>query len=651
MAVFMIYLVMFIVLTQAVAAGVAVKQSTGDVVVDFPLMTVPGTGGLNHPVSMTYMGAGIKMDHSSSWVGLGFSLSSGSISRTVVGIPDDATNDLDNVWMKNWSDSDFEQVWWRTVLDWIFVIIVIVIAIILTILTGGTDAPIAIAMVVAAVTSALSSIAIQLYFTGSVDWDSVKKDAFWAAVTAGVMSGIDKLDNVKKLADHAETVGRFQKFAGCAAVAVSVGKAVSSFGGSKSSDKEGDNTFDYLIAMNGYLREPFYQEAYSDNNFPWHDGGSPDNWNIGGPLSGTMIIADEATHARHSDIDDAKFFLENAPSTENVDIEYDMDVDGHIVRFIVTGNDGTRYIYGDNQDDALVWSFSSGSYIYHEQDYSDGGDDSSYKSKTMNMFFEPHVVEWKLTAILAPDYVDGSSTPDYNPYDVDETNNKGSWMAFTYNKVYYYGPDSPNCGFNLGNSYGVGELQDTFDWVSAYNEDNDGTKMKHGGVTELTYLESIVSPTHIADFNISMRADGREKQVWEYSTSKGPHGFNFDVGNFCQDNDVGCASDRLYCSGLEVYEVFEWVPIVGWVPVDIVNGSTDYPYKLDTIDLQVRLTNEPLAVVKFNDGVANSEMYALKPGTPGYSPDENVNAGVYTLNHIDVCNNVGLDCKRAEFYY
>ena len=627
MAVFMIYLVMFIVLTQAVAASATVKQSTGDLVVDIPLMTVPGTGGMNYPVSMTYMGAGIKMDYSSSWVGLGFSLSSGSISRSVVGIPDDATNDQNNVWMRYSSESDFDQVWWRDVADFFYVLLVIIIAIIISIiliaLSGGADTPVVVAMAIAAISAAFSSIAIQLYFTGTVDWDSVKEDAFWAAVTAGVLSGIDKLDKLKFLEGHAESVARFQKFAGCAAVAISVGKAVSSFGGAKGS--QNDDDFDRLVAMNGYLRSPFYQEAYSDDNNPLHDGGSPDHWSLGGPLSGTMIIADEVTHARHSGIADAKFFLENAPSTENVDIEYDLDADGHIVRFIVTGGDGTKYIYGDAQDDALVWSFSSGNYVYHEQDYSDGGDESYFKSRTMNMFFEPHVVEWKLTAILTPDYVDGSSTPDYNPYDADEANNKGSWTAFTYNKIYYYGPDSPNCGFNLGNSYDGG-----WDWISTPEPNSDGTRMKYGGVTELTYLESIVTPTHIAEFDISVRYDGREKDSsWYYSDSKGPHGFNFDVGNFCQNNNVGCLSSTYYCIG--------------------THDGVDYPYKLDSIDLKVRINNEPLAVVKFNNGATGNEQYSLKPSTPGNAGV--YGGGVYTLNHLDVCDKYGSDCKRAEFYY
>ncbi len=625
MAMFMIYLIMFIVLTQAVAAGAVVKQSTGDLSVSMPLMTVPGTGGMSFPITMSYSGAGIKMDQGSSWVGLGFSLSAGSITRSVVNLPDDATNDQNNVWMKYWSEGDFDQAWWRTALDWIFIFIVVVITIFLIFITWGTGTPLWLE-IAAAIIFLILNVATQLYFTGTVDWSSVGEQAVISAFTIGLPIGVDKLANVEKLANHAETIVRVGNFLGCAATAYSIYKAVDSYGGSKDSGKDdaGDN-FDNLVARDGYLRAPFYQEAYDTNNDPLHDGGSPDNWNLGGPLSGNMIIADETTHARHSDINDAKFFLENAPSTENTNIEYDLNADGHIVRFIVTSNDGTRYIYGDNQDDALVWSFSSGSYVYYEQDYSDGGDTSSFKSRTMNMFFEPHVVEWKLTAILAPDYVDGSSTSDYNPYDADEANNKGSWIAFTYNKVYYYGPDSPNCGFNVGNTYDGG-----FVWISEYNNDDDGTRMKYGGVTELTYLANIVTPTHIAEFNISLRADGREKDSsWYYSDSKGPHGFNFDVGNFCQNNNVGCLSSTYYCIG--------------------THDGVDYPYKLDSIDLKVRINNEPLAVVKFNNGATGNEQYALKPSTPGNAGV--YGGGVYTLNHLDVCDKYGLDCKRAEFYY
>ncbi|MEW6609922.1 MAG: hypothetical protein AB1414_21160, partial [bacterium] len=61
---------------------------TGDMNLPIPLFTVPGRGGLNHPIDLSYQ-AGIKVDQEASWVGLGWNLTSEAITRNVVGWPDD----------------------------------------------------------------------------------------------------------------------------------------------------------------------------------------------------------------------------------------------------------------------------------------------------------------------------------------------------------------------------------------------------------------------------------------------------------------------------------------------------------------------------------------------------------------------------------
>ncbi len=59
----------------------------GDLNVSIPLMTVPGRGGLDFPLTLTYH-AGIRPTDKASWVGLGWNLETGSISRTVNFFPD-----------------------------------------------------------------------------------------------------------------------------------------------------------------------------------------------------------------------------------------------------------------------------------------------------------------------------------------------------------------------------------------------------------------------------------------------------------------------------------------------------------------------------------------------------------------------------------
>ncbi len=64
-----------------------VNMSTGDFVYNLPLLQVPGPGG-GFPLSLSYHG-GIRPDSEASWVGLGWSLNPGAISRVVSGYPDD----------------------------------------------------------------------------------------------------------------------------------------------------------------------------------------------------------------------------------------------------------------------------------------------------------------------------------------------------------------------------------------------------------------------------------------------------------------------------------------------------------------------------------------------------------------------------------
>ncbi|MCK6695080.1 MAG: hypothetical protein L6Q97_23655, partial [Thermoanaerobaculia bacterium] len=61
--------------------------STGDFSYTIPVLNIPGPGG-GYNISLTY-NAGIKNDEDASWVGLGWSLSAGAITRNINGSPDD----------------------------------------------------------------------------------------------------------------------------------------------------------------------------------------------------------------------------------------------------------------------------------------------------------------------------------------------------------------------------------------------------------------------------------------------------------------------------------------------------------------------------------------------------------------------------------
>jgi hypothetical protein len=65
---------------------------TGDFSYNIPLMEVPGPNG-GYPLNLFYH-AGIGMDQEASWVGLGWNLNVGAITRDMRGLPDDFKGDI-----------------------------------------------------------------------------------------------------------------------------------------------------------------------------------------------------------------------------------------------------------------------------------------------------------------------------------------------------------------------------------------------------------------------------------------------------------------------------------------------------------------------------------------------------------------------------
>jgi len=69
-----------------------VNLQTGNFIYNIPLVEVPGPEG-SYPLALSYH-AGIQTNEDASWVGLGWSLNPGAISRSVNGYPDDWVNPL-----------------------------------------------------------------------------------------------------------------------------------------------------------------------------------------------------------------------------------------------------------------------------------------------------------------------------------------------------------------------------------------------------------------------------------------------------------------------------------------------------------------------------------------------------------------------------
>jgi YD repeat-containing protein len=77
---------------EPVDATDMVNLATGDFTYNLPLLAVPGPAG-NFPVNLSYH-AGIGPHQDATWVGLGWSLNPGAVNRTISGYPDDYDGDL-----------------------------------------------------------------------------------------------------------------------------------------------------------------------------------------------------------------------------------------------------------------------------------------------------------------------------------------------------------------------------------------------------------------------------------------------------------------------------------------------------------------------------------------------------------------------------
>ena len=87
-----------------------VNLATGDFSYKLPVMNVPGFN-LGYSVELNY-NAGIQNEQNASWVGLGWNLSAGSISRTINGHADDfnqAYTITENKWTGRFTDGN--EIW------------------------------------------------------------------------------------------------------------------------------------------------------------------------------------------------------------------------------------------------------------------------------------------------------------------------------------------------------------------------------------------------------------------------------------------------------------------------------------------------------------------------------------------------------------
>src|SRR3954470_16735276 len=65
---------------------------SGDFTYNIPLLSVPGPNG-GYPINLAYH-SGVSTEQEASWVGLGWNLNVGAVSRNLMGLPDDFNGDM-----------------------------------------------------------------------------------------------------------------------------------------------------------------------------------------------------------------------------------------------------------------------------------------------------------------------------------------------------------------------------------------------------------------------------------------------------------------------------------------------------------------------------------------------------------------------------
>ncbi len=119
---------MFEANAQSIDPQSTVNPATGAMSLNIPLETVRGINGHDFPISLSYQ-AGIRVNQSSSPVGLGFGFGAGSISRKTVLIPD-LSHGYSDIGFDD-SDRGVDTAWWYTIIFVVGLIISIAISILI----------------------------------------------------------------------------------------------------------------------------------------------------------------------------------------------------------------------------------------------------------------------------------------------------------------------------------------------------------------------------------------------------------------------------------------------------------------------------------------------------------------------------------------
>ena len=445
--------------------GESVSLFTGDMSLGVPVMTVPGRGGLNYPITLSYA-AGIKVGQEASWVGLGWNFAPGAITRSVNGIPDDY---ITNSRTKNYA---YEK----------------------------------------------QSITPQF-----ADDVSNAPDNFFGTEAKQGKCDVKNSEGTCILYGESPESGGGLPGGSNSDTIISFAKNIADDGAYKSLNgflhlgEEQEPSVDDLNQI-----DRLNQDSYSINGLGLSGSLMISGTNIQNKLNREFHMRDSSGAISSSGDDPIKieYFLVtdddesgNRPSSK-----------GTIKSFTITTKDGTKFYYdypvynvnkegrsadvesvpgliADNRDTKPIIDKDYVSVSYSKSE--------SGNSKFIQYFTQKFAYAWLLTAIVSPNYVDSNNNG------IPDNGDKGNWIKFNYGKV-YSGANSFEYRTPFGGGGPSADRKSRFELATKSNCPNAAVRdvdqqscsetFSHGYM-EIAYLDSVETPTHKAQFITSDRDD------------------------------------------------------------------------------------------------------------------------------------------------
>jgi hypothetical protein len=384
---------------------VNVDLATGNPSVSIPIMNVPGRGGLEYPLVLSY-GPGIKLEQTPDWVGLGWELGTHAVIRNVRGVPDD------HECFATTFQIGLDEPWWRI-------------------------------------------------FTDHIDWifNYVKNGGEIGVCVGNACGGY-----YQKLAFQFGTY----VYATVMNPAIYFPTFVMDLEGLELAAEQGEVKTNNRGIHGKYYANSADCGAYESGEYDDHD-----SFFFTGPAFSSKMFKDGAGFKFLKKSNDREYdMLYDIQGTDGIDSFILPDLDGTEVYFEEAVYTGSAYTRSGTKDwDSNYCSCNSGDCF-------------------MKISFEESFASvWKVSKILSHDYSDSDGIP--GPSDGDQ----GNWIKFGYTDIY-----------NLADPF-----TSKFPFDGGCADGATGNSFKTYSTSELSVLDYIETPTHIAYFNTDqIRDDGNE---------------------------------------------------------------------------------------------------------------------------------------------